>query len=166
MSANDTLIVFTALNGEFPSSNYAFLDIRNNHSVLSFDASTDYTAYFGSVLPNTYKSNGIKVIISWMAATATSGSCRWEAAFERHDEASTDLDSNSFASTNSTGDTAPGTSGQIRYSTILFTNTEIDGLLKGESFRLLIRRDADGTTGTDNMAGNAQLLRVELRESF
>jgi hypothetical protein len=48
--------------------------------------------------------------------------------------------------------------------TLAFSNSEIDGLLKNETFRLLVRRDADGTTGTDDATGDAELAMVYLTE--
>jgi hypothetical protein len=34
----------------------------------------------------------------------------------------------------------------------------------GEPFRLKVRRDADGTSGTDDIATDAELVRIVIRE--
>ena len=54
-------------------------------------------------------------------------------------------------------------SGEVAYDAIAFTNAQIDGLLVGESFRLRLSRNPPHAD--DNMAGDAEMLRVELRET-
>jgi len=54
--------------------------------------------------------------------------------------------------------------GEPAYDTIAFTNgAQMDSLAAGESFRLRIYRDANN--GDDDMAGDAQLLRIEIQET-
>lgn len=166
MAAGDTLRSWEAIEARSPAANAATLDERNIFLVLDFDATTDETAYFGGVMPRHYSGGAVVVTLVWAPTSATSGTARWEAAFERHDDGVFDLDVDSFAATQSAGGTAPGTSaGRVRYTSITFSAAQIDGLVAGESFRLLVRRDADGTTGTDDMAGDAELVRVEMREA-
>jgi hypothetical protein len=51
-------------------------------------------------------------------------------------------------------------------TTITFTDgADMDSLAAGEAFRLKIRRDADGTGGTDDITSDCELLRVVLRET-
>jgi hypothetical protein len=40
----------------------------------------------------------------------------------------------------------------------------MDSLAAGEPFRLKVRRDADGTSGTDDIATDAELVRIVIRE--
>lgn len=157
-------VVFTALNNQPPSSNFATLDTRNGIAVLDFDASTDESAIFLGILPSDYNvATGLTVDIDWMATSATSGTCRWEASFERMN---TDEDSDSFAAANSAGTVTSGTSGIINRTSITFVHgSEMDSLAAGEPFRLKITRDANGTTGTDDMAGDSELVAVRVRES-
>jgi hypothetical protein len=50
----------------------------------------------------------------------------------------------------------------VKVTSVAFTDgAEIDSLVAGEAFRLLVRRD----TATDTAAGDAELLRVELKET-
>lgn len=164
MPSGDTLIQFTPLSAELPSSAFATLDRRNGHPVLDFDANSDEAVLFSGVLPRQYFSGGITALLVWMSSTATSGSVRWEAAIERHDDEGTDLDTDSFAAAKGATASAPTTNGAVQYTEIGFADgAEIDGLGSGESFRIKIRRDADHAL--DTMVGDAELLRLELRET-
>lgn len=164
MSQGHTLLIWTAEAARPPAANFATFDQRNAHNVLDFDDTTAETALFGSILPRNYDGYGIVATLVWMATTATTGNVKWEMAFERHQDEVDDLDSDSFATAKSTTATAPGTSGSPQYSEISFSNSEIDGILKGESFRLFVRRAAADVA--DTMTGDAELLRVELREAL
>lgn len=166
MATGDSLHTFVPAGHEPPAANYATLDLRNAHPVLDFDPTTDESVYFTDVLNRRYGGGGLTLTLIWAATTATTGTCRWEAAFERIDEAGLDIDADSFAATQSAGEAAPAASGVTQYTAITFTaGAQMDNLAVGEAFRLLIRRDADGTTGTDDMAGDAELLAVEMRET-
>jgi len=157
-------LTFTPQRNQPPATNYATLALRNAHPVLEFVAATDTEAIFGDVLPPSYAGGGITLDVWVVFATATSGTARWQAAFERMPEAGASIDADSFGAFVAAATGVPGTSGSIAKFSIVFSNADIDGLLAGEAFRLKIRRDADGTTGADTAAGVAQLLRVTLRE--
>lgn len=166
MASGNTLCVFQALANEPPTSNYATLDTRNAQPCLDFDASTDESAIFSGVLPRHYSGGGLTVALLWAATSATSGTCRWSVAFERQADEAQDLDSDGFATANTAGATAPGTSGALQYTEIAFTDgAQIDSLAIGERFRIKVIRDADGTSGTDDMTGDAELFAVEIRET-
>lgn len=163
MASGDTLCVFTPQAGQPPAANYATFVTRNSRLVLAFDAVTDESIVFSGVLPRNYAGGGITVQLEWMAATATSGATRWATAIEREN---TDLDADSFATANTAGGTANGTSGIPTYTTIAHAaGAEMDSLAVGEGFRLKVTRDADGTSGTDDMTGDAQLISVEIKET-
>lgn len=163
MASGDTLAIFGPENGQPPASNYATLDTRNSILVLDFDASTDESIVFVGVLPRNYAGGGITLTGHAMHSSATSGSSRWTAEIERMN---TDEDADSFASAQSAACAANGTSGIISTFTITFTNgAQMDNLAAGEPFRLRLTRDADGTTGTDDATGDAELVAVELKET-
>lgn len=164
MASGDTLAVFTPYANEPPSSAFATLDVKNLHPVLEFDAATDEEAVFTGVLPRNYGGGGITATLIWAADTATSGDVIWETAFERMDTG-TALNADSFATAvAASAATAPGTLHQPKYTTIAHTNgAQIDSLAVGEAFRLKVRRDANHAS--DTMAGDAQLLAVELKET-
>jgi hypothetical protein len=156
-----TYAVFTPLDNQPPASNFATLDTRNSIAVLDFDASTDESAVFVGVIPEGASlGSGLKIRISWMATSATSGACRWGVQIERMN---TDEDSDSFDTAATGGSTTNGTSGIV--TTTEITITTIDSVAAGEPFRLKVFRDADGTSGTDDMTGDAELVSVEVRSA-
>lgn len=163
MATGQTLCVFTPQANQPPATNYATPDTRNSIFVLDFDPSTDESAIFEGVLPRNYAGGGLTVTLKWAATSATSGTCRWAVQFEKGD---TDIDSDSFATANTAGGTASGTSGIETSTLITFTDgAGIDSLAVGDRFRMKVFRDADGTSGTDDMTGDAELLTVEIKET-
>ena len=164
MASGDTLCVFTAQSNLPPLTNFATVDLRNAHMVLDFDDTTAESATFGGVLPRNYAGGGITATLIWLATTATTGNVKWNAQFERHQDDTDDLDSDSYATAQTATGTTATTSGAPQYTTIAFTNgAQIDSVAVGESFRLKITRDA--VDGADTMTGDAELSRIELRES-
>lgn len=159
-------VQWTALDNQPPLAAAATADTRNAHPVLDFDGTTDEEAIFAGVLPTHYAGGGVTCEV-WTAFTsATSGSVRFQAALERDSVSAVNLDSDDFAAFQSGGGTAPGTSGLLIKVSITFTNgAQMDSLQAGEAFRLKIRRDADGTSGTDNITTDAEVVRVVLRET-
>lgn len=166
MASGNTLLIFTPHSNQAPASAYATLDARNAHLVLDFDGSTDEEAVFPGVLPRHYAGGGVTVYHHIAFTSATSGSVRLQGAFERMDASSLDIDSDSFASFQSAGGSAPGTSGQIIVVAITFTDgSQMDSVAAGEAFRYKLRRDADGTSGTDDITTDMELLRIEIKET-
>lgn len=164
MASNDTLCVFTAQSNVPPLTSFATVDLRNAHMVLDFDDTAAESATFGGVLPRNYGGAGITATLIWLGTTATTGNVKWNAQFERHQDDTDDLDTDSFATAQTATGAAATTSGACQYTTIAFTNgAQIDSLAAGESFRLKVTRDA--ADGADTMTGDAELLRVELRET-
>jgi len=167
MASGDTLATFFPADNEPPASAYATFDTRNAHPTLDFDGAADEEAVFTGVLPRNYAGGGLTVYCHVAFTSATSGSGRLQADIERMDASSLDIDADGFTTTfQSAGVTAPGTSGQIVVGTITFTSgAQMDSLAAGEPFRLKIRRDADGTSGTDDIATDMELLAVEVKET-
>ncbi len=156
-----TYAVFTPMTSQPPASNFATLDTRNSVAVLEFDAGTDESALWVGIMPEAASlGSGLIVTIHWVADTATSGTCRWGVQFEAM---TSDLDSDSFDTAGTAGGTASGTSG-VKTSTSI-TITTIDSIVAGDPYRLKVYRDADGTSGTDDMTGDAQLFAVEVRSA-
>lgn len=158
-------IVFPPFLNEAPASNPATADLRNKHPTLDFDGSTDEEAVWSHVLRPGYAGGWLRVSTWWSFTSATSGSLRVQAAIERINTSSLDIDADSFAAFRSTDGTAPSTSGQVIKTDItFFDSAQRDGLTAGELFRLKIRRDADGTSGTDDITTDAELLMVSMVE--
>lgn len=168
MASGDPMAVFLPYANEPPAAAFATLDLRPTslHPVLDFDGATDEEAVWTGVLPSNYGGSGLDVNIFWAATSATSGNVRWQAAFERMDASSLDIDADSFAAFQSAGGVPPGTNGQIIKTTVAFTDgAQMDSLAAGEMFRLKIRRDADGTSGTDDQTTDMELLAVYIEET-
>lgn len=164
MASGDRIEVFEAAAGMPPTVSFAVPVRRNSHFVYAFDAAADENLDFESVWPVTFPAGGVTLRLHWAADTATSGACRWQVSFERIATAQ-DLDADGFATAKSAGTTTGGTAGVPNLTSITFTQAEADALDLGEAYRLRISRDADGTTGTDDMTGDAHLLAVEVYET-
>lgn len=165
MASGDTLIVITPAMMIGPASNFAQFVARNNHLLLAYDDTTQEDAYFPLVLPRNYAATtGVTITIVWLAATATTGNVVWETAFERHQDDATDLDADSFATGQTVTAGAASASGEPSYDTRAHTDgAQMDSIAVGESGRLRVRRVA--ADAGDTMTGDAQLLRIEIRET-
>jgi hypothetical protein len=163
MASGNTLAVFTALNNEPPASNFATLDVRNNHVILDFDDTTAEYAVFRGVLPRHYASGGITVYLHWAATSAVTGTGGWTVEFERIGDGSQDIDADGFATAQTvTAVSVPATSGNVKITNVAITDgANIDSIAVGESFRLRIKRDV----ATDTAVGDLELAAVELKET-
>lgn len=164
MAQSDTLVVLPALAAELPSSGHATFDARADVPVLVFAKSGTPTAEFGFLLPQT---NGaaqtppLKVVIVWMATSATSGTVKWQASFKSFTDDADDLDTKSYATAKTVTSTTADNAGEIKYSEIAFTNAEAGDLARGEYGRLRLQRDQ----ANDTMTGSAEVLALEIREN-
>ena len=166
MASGDTLFIFKAYDAFPPAANYATLDIRNGYPVLDFDDTTDESILFQGVMPRAYGGNGITVTLGWMATTATSGTISLDISFLSVTDDADDLDSKSFAAANNANPTTANLSGEVKYTTITFTNgNDMDSILAGELFYIKVTRDADGTTSTDDLSGDMELVFIEIKET-
>ena len=163
MATGNTLIVFGARDAIPASSNGATFALRNSHPVLQFDTTTQEIVYFIGVLPRIYAGGGITCYVHWDAASATSGTIGWDISFERMSDATTDLDSDSFATAQTvTAATVSGTSGIVTVTNVAVTNgANMDSIAVGEAFRLRLRRDVANDTAT----GDANFYALELKET-
>lgn len=165
MASGNTLCVFTPLQNEPPSANYATLDLRNGHPVLDFDQSTDEAAVFTGILPRYYAGGGITVYLHVSATGITTGNYIFDVSFERVGDGQQDVDADGFAAVQSLAATAvPGTDGYVDIVSIPFTNgAQMDSIAVGEKFRLKISRDANHAS--DTAAADIELHAVELKET-
>jgi hypothetical protein len=163
MASGNTLATFTAQSAEFPASNYATLDTRNNHACLDFDTTTGETAYFTGIMPRNYAGGGVTVYLHWAASSALSGTIGWLVAFERLGDGGTDIDADSFAGDQTvTAETVDGTSGIFDVSSVAITDgANMDSVVAGDTFRLRVTRDVANDTAT----GDAELYTIEIKET-
>ena len=164
MASGNTLLVFTALAGEPPASNYATLDTRNNHPCLDFDQTTGETTYFSGIMPQNYSdTTGVTVVLHWAGSAVGTNTVGWLVAFERMGDGGTDIDSDSFAADATvTAEAADATTGILDLSSVNITKgANMDSVVAGDAFRLRVTRDV----ANDNLAGDAELYAVEIRET-
>lgn len=162
MSAEDTLLIFHPYNNEPPASNYATLDLRNNHPVLDFDAATNESAVFSAVMPRYYKGSGVVVYIHYSMTSAVADTVDWDVSFERIGDQQLDVDGDSFAAVKSVDNTTvPSTSGLVDIVNITFADgADMDSVAVGELFRIKVTRDAS----SDDATGDAELHAIEIKE--
>jgi hypothetical protein len=163
MASGDTLCVFYPQGAEFPATNYATLDQRNNHPCLDFDTTTGEAAYWSDILPRLYNGGGITAYVHWGATTAVSGTGGWLVAFERISDSQQDVDSDGFASDQTVvAANVPATSGHVKITNVAVTNgANMDSIAVGELFRFRLTRDV----ANDNAAGDLEVYAVELKET-
>lgn len=161
MASGNTLATFHPYQNEPPAASYATLDTRNGQPVLDFDGSTDEEAIFSGVMPSNYAGGGVTAVLHVMFTSATSGTANIEVSIER---GNTDADANSFDAMTDGSAVPNGTSGVETQVTIPMTNG-VDSVAAGDKFRVKVRRDADGTNGTDDITTDMELITIELRET-
>lgn len=164
-----TPIILLPQQVELPDSIPAQLVRRNGHPVLAFDDTTDEEAVFTSILPDDYGGGGLTVTLIWAAedTTVTPHNAVWQVAIERIADDAQDMDSDSFAAFNGSGAVQEASaSGEVSYDDVTFTDgADMDSLAAGELFRLKVRRDADNTSATDSLTGDAQLRGILITET-
>lgn len=164
MAAGQTLFVWGPQSGSPPTSNFAQLDVQNDRMVLVFDPSTSWSSLFEGMIPRNYSGNGLTITIVWAAATATSGDVVWDICIERQQDGVDVVTSDSFTTVQTVTVTTPGVAATYKYSTVAFTSgAQMDSLAAGEAFCIKVTRNA--ASGSDTMAGNAWLRKLELRET-
>lgn len=163
MASGDTLAIFTPLHNEPPASNPATLDLRNAHPVLDFDATTNESAVFSSVMPRNYGGNGVTTYHHYAMSSAEADTVDQDGSFERIGDQQQDLDADGFAAVQSVDNTTvPGTTGLVDIVSIAFTDgAQMDSIAVGEGYRYKVTRDATN----DDAAGDLELLFVEFKET-
>lgn len=161
MSSGDSLLEFFPENGQQPTSNFATLDMRNQHPVFDFDDSTVEAIRFKAIMPQHYGGGGITVHLHYSMATATSGNIILSVAVERIGDQGQDVDADGFAAANTLSATAvPGTSGLVDEVTIAFTDgADMDSVAAGDLFRVEVKRPNSTATG------DLELHGIEIRET-
>jgi len=162
MASGDSILIFTPLHNEPPTANVATLDTRNQHPVLDFALTEE--AVFSAVMPRHYGGNGITVYLHYAMTTAVADDIKLETAFERIGDQQLDIDGDSFAAAQNTGDiTVPGTSGLVDIVSTTHTHgAQMDSIAVGEGFRMKVTRTA--VSGTD-ATGDLELVFIEIKES-
>lgn len=162
LAARKKLDKFTANDAVFVGANAASGGARNGHSLILFDDTVNEEIILESIMSDDYDGAADFIVEpQWAGASAIVGDVKWNAQIERLDEGGADLDVDNFAAVQTVTEATEGTSGELTYTGITFTNAEADGIQPGEAYRLKIIRDA--VAAGDDMVGDAQLLSVDLR---
>lgn len=134
-------------------------------SGLAYDAATDEAAFFKFVATS-YGSGNLTLTLYWYADTASSGNVVWEAqiAAITPDTDSQDVETDALATLNFVQDTHLGTTGQRLHSCAI-TISNLDSIAAGDVVHLRIARDANGTSATDDLAGDVILVAATLAYS-
>ena len=122
---------------------------------LAYDATTDEAAFF-KFSAFSYGSGNLTLDIYWYADTGTSANVVWESqiAAITADTDTQDVETDGLASLNFVQDTHLGTTGQrLHKATITISN--LDSLAAGDVVWLRLARDANSTSATDDMTGDA-----------
>jgi len=143
----------------------AALVLRGTYWVLGYDdASAEYAVWQG-VMPDRYRGNGVAVDILFVAASDTTDThtVQWEVGFELVAAGGHDIDATSFAAVNAANTTINATSGIASVCTVTFTDgADMDSVAAGETFRIRVSRNPDGT---DDTTGDAQIISVTVRDA-
>jgi hypothetical protein len=167
MASGDSLVQFSAGTTVSPSSNSATPDVRNDHLVVDFDASTNETVHSETlIMPQHYAGGTITILVHYAMSTATSGDVDVDVAMEADPD---DLDTDAWGTTVSVDNTTvPGTAGAIGSLSFSLDTAAKRGSVAGGSevaagstFRIKITRDAV----SDTAAGDMELIAVELQEA-
>lgn len=129
---------------------------------LAYDSTTDEAAFWRFLATN-YGSGNITATVYWYADSASSGNVVWEsqiAAITPNTD-SQDIETDALATLNFAQDTHLGTTGQRVHSADI-TISNLDSIASGDLCVLRLARDANGTSATDDMAGDAMLLGIRL----
>jgi hypothetical protein len=134
-------------------------------TALFYDASTDEAAFW-KLIATSYGSGNLTLNIYWYADTASSANVVWEAQVSciTPNTDSQDVETDGLATLNFVQDTHLGTTGQrVHHCAITISNT--DSIAAGDVLHVRIARDANGTSATDDMTGDAALILATLTYS-
>lgn len=134
-------------------------------SGLAYDATTDEAAFWKFRAHN-YGSGNLTLDIEWYADTASSANVVWEAqiAAITPNTDTQDIETDALATLNFVQDTHLGTTGQrLHRATITISN--LDSLAADDYVALRLARDANGTSATDDLTGDAIVTLVTLSYS-
>ncbi len=161
MASGETLLTFDPLSNRPPATAFATVDLRGEFVVLDFDAATDEKAHFHAVVPSHYRGGSLVAMLIWTSTTATSGSAKLRVELTRLG-AGVNLDAlPAPGGSNDLVVSAPSTSGDLVVDST--DSIALNGLTPGDTLRVLITRLA--TDAADTMAGDLELVSLELREN-
>jgi hypothetical protein len=147
--------------GNPSATNYAVWGTRNNNPFLAFNDTTAWSTFLLDVVPEgAVVASGVTVNILWAAATATTGNVKWNVQIDNMTAGS--VASDSYDTLGTVTSACNATNGNPTLSSISPLTT-IDSIAIGNTYRLLVTRDA--ANAADTMVGDAQIYSVEIRSA-
>jgi hypothetical protein len=153
MASGNTLVTFDAVEGRPPTSAPARVGERNNQFHYAFSPSTIENLVFRGIMPQHYGGGGVNVHLH-TRSSATSGNFIFNTAFER--QTGQDTGSDGFATAQAATTATNGSAG-------IPNGGQMDSVVAGDAFRLLVTRDATNVSDTVN-SNDLELTQIEIRE--
>jgi hypothetical protein len=158
----NTILQFFPRDAEFPVTDFATIDTRNNHPVLDFNDTTVETVFFTGFIPQgaSFATSGtaLTFVLESTATSATSGNIGWNVALERIVAGGIDIDADNFGTAQPGSAAVSGTSGIVTEVSVTFTLAQLPSLLAaGDMIRVRVQRN---TSVSGDHAGDAELLGV------
>jgi hypothetical protein len=158
----NTILQFFPRDAEFPATNFATIDTRNNHPCLDFDDTTVETVFFTGFIPQgaTFAGTGtaLTFVLESTATSATSGNIGWNVALERILAGGIDIDADNFGTAQGGSAAVNATSGIVTEVSVTFTQAQLPtSLAAGDMIRVRVQRN---TSVSGDHTGDAELLGV------
>lgn len=162
MGSGDTLAVFVPFDLEPPSTLSCLLGSTNNHPVLVYESTTGLFGVFTSIMPQNYtNTTGVTVYLEVNCASTT-GTIGWLLSMERMDVTNAPGTDSFGGVTTLTASSANATANlPIIQSAALTKGTNMDSVVKGDTYRLKVGRDV----ANDTAVNPAQIFSIEVRET-
>lgn len=170
MASGDLLATIYPQSGIPPAAAFATFDTRAGTNVtalvLDFDDTTDESMIFLCHMPNNYAGGGLTITIEYMMTSATTGTVSLDTSLMSITDDADDIDTKAFAAANNINPTVASASGEVDYAAVTFTDgADMDSIAANEDFYLKFTRDANGTTATDDAAGDLELVKITIKET-
>jgi len=170
IASGDLLGTIYSRSGTPPAAAFATNDQRVGTNItvdlLDFDDTTDESIFFLCHMPDNYAGGGLTITIEWMATSATTGTVSLDISLMSITDDADDVDTKAFAAANNINPTTASATGEVDYAPVTFTDgADMDSVAAGEDFFLKFTRDANGTTSTDDMTGDLELVKITIKET-
>ena len=163
-TGTNTIFRFFPRDAEFPTTNFATIDTRNNHPCLDFDDTTVETVFFTGFIPQgaSFATSGtaLTFVLESTATSALTGNIGWLVALERIVANGIDIDGDDFgtAQPGSAAVIGGANTGKVTEVSVTFTLAQLPSLLAaGDMIRVRVQRN---TSVSGDHAGDAELLGV------
>ena len=160
----NTILQFFPRDAEFPATNFATIDTRNNHPCLDFDDTTVETVFFTGFIPQgaSFATSGtaLTFVLLSTATSALTGNIGWLVALERIVANGIDIDGDDFgtAQPGSAAVIGGANTGKVTEVSVTFTLAQLPtSLAAGDMIRVRVQRN---TSVSGDHAGDAELLGV------